>query len=175
MVGVDAERAETYLRLLAEAEVSLAVGAGPAAVGKPDVVHAGIWRMVVPAWVLVAVGAVRADAAETILADLQLALQARCLPREYAASRPARLPRPARFPLPARFPPRLTPEPGHAGGAGAGAGGAGAGAGAGAVVPGQGPGRSRVRWSRVRWSRWDAGSGSPTRARTSRCASWPPP
>ena len=79
MVGVDAERAETYLRLLAEAEVSLAVGAGAAAVGKPDVVHAGIWRMVVPAWVLVAVGAVRADAAETILADLQLALQARCL------------------------------------------------------------------------------------------------
>ena len=169
MVGVDAERAETYLRLLAEAEVSLAVGAGPAAVGKPDVVHAGIWRMVVPAWVLVAVGAVRADAAETILADLQLALQARCLPREYAASRQARLPRPARFPLPARFPPRLTPEPGPAGGAGAGASGAGAGAGAGAVR------QSRVRRSRVRRSRWDAGSGSPARARTSRCASWPPP
>jgi hypothetical protein len=85
MVGMDAERAETYLRLLAEAEVRRAAVAGPAAVGEPTVVDAGIWRMLAPAWVLMAVGAVRADAAEAILADLQIALQARCRPRRYAA------------------------------------------------------------------------------------------
>jgi hypothetical protein len=111
MVGMDAERAETYLRLLAEAEVRRAAVAGPAAVGEPTVVDAGIWRMLAPAWVLMAVGAVRADAAEAILADLQVALQARCRPRRYAASRPAHLPRPPRFP-PARFPARLTPAAG---------------------------------------------------------------
>jgi len=130
---VDAERAETYLRLLAEAEVRSAAAAGRAAVGEPDVVHAGIWRMLPPAWVLMAVGAVEAGTAETILTDLQLALQARCLPREYATTRPARLPRPERFPLSWRFPPRLTPGPGPGLGPGLGPE---SGAGAGAAAPG---------------------------------------
>jgi hypothetical protein len=136
MVGMDAERAETYLRLLAEAEVRRAAGAGPAVPGEPMVVDAGMWRMLAPAWVLMAVGAVRADPAETILADLQLALQVRCRPRQYVASRPARLPLPPRFPLPASFPLRLTPaaDPGRQGDVGDGADARG-GAGPAQVVP----------------------------------------
>jgi hypothetical protein len=137
MVGMDAE---TYLRLLAEAEVRRTAGTGAAAPGEPTVVDAGMWRMLAPAWVLMAVGAVPADSAETILADLQLALQARCHPRQYVASRPARLRLPPRFPLPARLPQRLTPaaDPGRqadAGGGAADAADAGGGAGPVQVVP----------------------------------------
>ena len=69
------ERAETYLRLLAEAEMraALSTGAPRSADGPAISFPVKINRM---AWVLTAVEALDREAAENVLADAQLALAA---------------------------------------------------------------------------------------------------
>ncbi|HEV2254190.1 MAG TPA: hypothetical protein VGS06_13430, partial [Streptosporangiaceae bacterium] len=81
------ERAETYLRLLAEAELRDAALASPQA---PRWADAPFVTVPIPliraAWALTAVGALDLDTAEAILADAELAMAARCLPETAAAS-----------------------------------------------------------------------------------------
>src|SRR5579863_9929858 len=105
------ERAEAFLRLLAEAEMR-----DPLA-GQPQVRRgADAPAVVVPvkvarvAWALVAVDALDSATAETIMSDLELALAARTVPEPLtvAQGQPAQLfqprPVPQRFPL---RPPRI--------------------------------------------------------------------
>jgi hypothetical protein len=70
------ERAETYLRLLAEAEMraALSPGAPRSADGPAISFPVKVARV---AWVLTAAGALDRETAETVLADIRLALAAR--------------------------------------------------------------------------------------------------
>ncbi len=107
------ERAETFLRLLAEGELrewAVSGPAGPAFTGMPTALPRA-------AWALTVIGAVEEQTAEAILADIDLALDARRRPETLVAAiggPPGGLPVPRRF-AGARMPRRLrSPTPGPA-------------------------------------------------------------
>ena len=79
------ERAETYLRLLAEAELRDPALASPPAPRSADApfVTAPI-TLIRAAWALTAVGALNLETAEAILADVELAVAARRRPEAAA-------------------------------------------------------------------------------------------
>ena len=81
------ERAETYLRLLAEAELRDPALARSSAAQSPDApfLIAPI-TVIRAAWALTAVGALNLRTAEAILADVELAVAARRRPEAAAAS-----------------------------------------------------------------------------------------
>ncbi len=75
------ERAETFLRLLAEAEIRAPQTRQPQARRSPDAPLITLpVKVARVAWALVAVGAIEGETVETILSDVEMALAARLLP-----------------------------------------------------------------------------------------------
>jgi hypothetical protein len=88
------ERAETYLRLLAEAELRDPALASPLAPQSADAPFLTAPITVIrAAWALTAVGALNLRTAEAILADVELAVAARRRPEAAAAPSSRRFPR----------------------------------------------------------------------------------
>jgi hypothetical protein len=136
------DRAETFLRLLAEAELRAAAGDAAPASRAPwsfDSPHPSFPRLVRVAQALTAVHALDLSTAQDLLADFAIAVGA----RQHSDPGPLLLTRPAMSR--GRLYVRAWPGPGSgagpgAAGAGAGSGAAGSGAGSGAAGTGAGPG-----------------------------------